>query len=318
MFEHIHFFSMSGNYKSEEVLKSAEYHKTIKDVEVASPDHLSYVLEGQSKYLLSHPMSKEARKHLIYIQSFNYMISGEKYYTKRDDFSSYLVLFTYDGCGTLTYNGTTYELTKGDGFFIDCRKEHIYKTKGSSWEHSDLHLYGGNISYLYQQYFSDQSPIFHFASLAHYQNLLEEIVLTHSTSSSSRDFFVSTKVNQLIALLYENKTQKNTAEVPTYIRYLQQYIEHHMTEDLSIDELSSFSNISKYHMIRQFKEYTGFTPHEYIIHLRLLQAESLLQMTDMPGYQIGLAVGFSTEASFIKHFKKFFGVTPGYYRKGIS
>ena len=99
------------------------------------------------------------------------------------------------------------------------------------------------------------------------------------------------------------------------MNYLQQYIELHFTEDLTLDALSKFCCISKYHMIRLFQAHTGFTPHEYIIHLRLLNAENLLRMTTLTCAQVSALSGFANEALFIKHFKKAYEMTPKKYRQ---
>ena len=44
----------------------------------------------------------------------------------------------------------------------------------------------------------------------------------------------------------------------------------------------------------------------------------LLQSTAIPGYKIGIMVGFANEANFIQHFKKAFAMTPGAYRNEMK
>ena len=51
-----------------------------------------------------------------------------------------------------------------------------------------------------------------------------------------------------------------------------QYLSAHLTEELSIDELAGQFYISKYHMMRRFKEETGYTIHNYVVTKRLMLA----------------------------------------------
>ena len=58
------------------------------------------------------------------------------------------------------------------------------------------------------------------------------------------------------------------------IEELLSYINHNLTEDLSIETLARKYYLSKYHMMRKFKEETGYTIHNYIISKRLLLART--------------------------------------------
>ena len=86
------------------------------------------------------------------------------------------------------------------------------------------------------------------------------------------------------------------------------------TQDLSLDFLSKFSNISKYYLTREFKKYTGFTPYNYLISLRIDAAKKLLCTTNIPISQVGEAVGINDINNFINLFKKRTGTTPALFR----
>ncbi|HHV96754.1 MAG TPA: AraC family transcriptional regulator [Clostridiaceae bacterium] len=93
-----------------------------------------------------------------------------------------------------------------------------------------------------------------------------------------------------------------------------QYINENIQSDLSLDLLSKKFYLSKYHLLREFKKYTGYTIHQYIRTKRLLLAKSFLKE--------GLAVtevcnkcGFSDYSNFIRAFKNAFGAPPKTYMK---
>lgn len=91
------------------------------------------------------------------------------------------------------------------------------------------------------------------------------------------------------------------------------YIPDHLTEDLSLDSLSAKFFISKPHLCRIFKEYTGFPPGEYIIKSRIMHARRLLQ-EGKSVQEAGEESGFRSYAHFIRTFRQLVGVSPGRYK----
>lgn len=92
------------------------------------------------------------------------------------------------------------------------------------------------------------------------------------------------------------------------------YIENHIGEPISVEELARQVHMSKYHFLRKFKEQTGVTVHSFVLHKRLIRAsEELLQGVNMT--QVWQNAGFSDYSSFLRNFKHAFGMPPGRYRK---
>lgn len=93
------------------------------------------------------------------------------------------------------------------------------------------------------------------------------------------------------------------------IESLVRYINHHLDEDLSIDFLAQKYYLSKYHMMRKFKEETGYTMHNYIISKRLLLARSLISQ-GVPVMKASEQSGFQDYTTFVRAYKKQFGASP--------
>ena len=112
-------------------------------------------------------------------------------------------------------------------------------------------------------------------------------------------------------LITQSKT-RNTSEV---IEKIVSYIQANYMKALTTDELSHLFGISRTHMTRCFKAYTGFAPHEYITQLRIYNAKYLLKATDLSIDEISRQTGFSDSVYFIQVFKKIEGITPSKFRK---
>lgn len=88
-----------------------------------------------------------------------------------------------------------------------------------------------------------------------------------------------------------------------------QYLSLHLTEELRIDDLAAQFYISKYHMMRRFKEETGYTIHNYVVTKRLMLAREKIA-SGMPVSEACYACGFRDYSSFARAYKKLFSVSP--------
>lgn len=105
------------------------------------------------------------------------------------------------------------------------------------------------------------------------------------------------------------------------LRRVDEYIHEHLSETISLDELSDLAFVSKFHFSRQFKRTTGLTPHQYVVERRIERAKTLLHdpaMSDTGIAAIATACGFTDQSHLGRHFRKLVGVTPATYRKAIG
>ena len=102
------------------------------------------------------------------------------------------------------------------------------------------------------------------------------------------------------------------------IMKIQDYIQEHMTEKITLDSIASEFFISKYHLSHIFKENTNYGIIEYVNYCRISKASYLLR-TGTPASHVGEQVGFRSSEHFIRTFKKIVGMTPNqYYTKFAS
>ena len=94
------------------------------------------------------------------------------------------------------------------------------------------------------------------------------------------------------------------------------YINGNIKGDLSIDRLSSEFYMSKYYLMHRFKKQTGYSIHSYILQKRLIMASELLKK-GMPATEASIECGFGDYSSFVRAFKKNFGLSPKNYLKSL-
>jgi AraC-like DNA-binding protein len=95
------------------------------------------------------------------------------------------------------------------------------------------------------------------------------------------------------------------------------YIEEHLTEDITLGNLADLTFFSKYHFHRMFKFDTGKTVMEYVRERRLSQAAHELIYSSKTISEIAYSSNFNSHDAFDKAFKRVYGISPNEYRKNM-
>ncbi|MGX7092792.1 helix-turn-helix domain-containing protein [Hutsoniella sourekii] len=130
-------------------------------------------------------------------------------------------------------------------------------------------------------------------------------------------------LKKLIEIIFVHILRNNTLSIKDAavqmkndgIAKIQRYIRNNYGERITLDSLSEIIGINKYYMIRLFKQKTGLSPIDYLIHIRLAKAEQLLVQSETTISQIADIVGFHSPSHFSKTFKESNQMTPSDYRK---
>lgn len=88
-----------------------------------------------------------------------------------------------------------------------------------------------------------------------------------------------------------------------------EYINNHVEEDITINEIAEQFYLSKFHLSREFKKYTGTTIHRYIVQKKLIEAKELI-LKEIPITVVYKQCGFGDYSNFFRAFKNEYGITP--------
>ncbi|MBQ9322262.1 MAG: helix-turn-helix transcriptional regulator [Eubacterium sp.] len=97
------------------------------------------------------------------------------------------------------------------------------------------------------------------------------------------------------------------------IKQIKQFVTEHIHENITLDMLSGYVYLSRFHFSREFKKMTGETPKTFIINTKIQYAEQLLINSDLKIREIAEQVGYEPER-FCSLFHQKTGHTPTAYR----
>ncbi|MCD8356922.1 MAG: helix-turn-helix domain-containing protein [Clostridia bacterium] len=106
----------------------------------------------------------------------------------------------------------------------------------------------------------------------------------------------------------------NDAKHQNTIQQVSSYIQKHLAEKLTLEQVAGQVHLSKSYLCRILKDELGCTFTEYTNRLRIERSKMYLHRSNMPLSEIACAVGFDDQSYFTRIFKRQVGVPPGKYR----
>ena len=222
------------------------------------------------------------------------------------------------GKARLFLHGKTYDIKKGDMFFITPDEPwSIYPDEDNSLTYYWIAFDAG--------YAQEISEILGFSSeapcrAAKFPQRVEWIFdsLMESNSSTPDVYFnaMSSLMLILSAEFSKIETSVSTLHHKELAENAKQIIElNFKNPDFSVTYAASMLYISHTQMSRVFKEVIGITPVSFLIDMRLNYAAELLHKRSLSVKELCSASGFTDTGHFMKSFKKKFGMTIMDYRK---
>lgn len=114
---------------------------------------------------------------------------------------------------------------------------------------------------------------------------------------------------------FESLLDKSGGYKNTIIVKAQRYVCEHVEEDINLNMIANYLNISRSYFCTIYKQETGESFGEFIVKQKMKRAKKLLVEENMKVYEVCHRLGYSDKNNFSKLFKKNVGVTPLEYKK---
>ena len=121
------------------------------------------------------------------------------------------------------------------------------------------------------------------------------------------------KITDVTRKVGNNRNEKSES----LIEKAEAFIRRNYMKEISLDDISSYCNISSYYFSKLFKQETGENYVEYLTRIRIENAKKMLSDSEVSIKEISYSVGFSDPNYFSRAFKKYEGVSPTEYKDAL-
>ncbi|MBB6671834.1 AraC family transcriptional regulator [Cohnella nanjingensis] len=149
----------------------------------------------------------------------------------------------------------------------------------------------------------------HGGMFAFFEQLMDARLADPSVRTLSLRVRLEALLSQILMRSLSRKGASGDAAASRTITRLLDYLNAHIAEPITLDELSAKFYVSKHHLNKMFKRATGTTVGHYVIHKRVVMAQNLMLQGQSAG-AAAAAVGFRDYSAFYRAFKSITGHAP--------
>lgn len=234
--------------------------------------------------------------------------------------NEYQILYIAEGRGTLTTaSAGKYSISEGDIFLIFPGEWHTYSPDPETgWKEYWIGFKGINIdSRVAAGFFSKHSPIYRIGYNDTLISLFKEAIQVAMKQEKHFQQLLAGIVNYMLGLAFSidsNKKLKNSMNLE-FVNRARAFMLENIESNIEIPEVADYLHISYSSFRHIFKQYTGISPSQYYLNLKIQRAKDMLKSSTASIKEISYILHFDTPEYFTKLFKKKTGLTPSQFRE---
>lgn len=221
--------------------------------------------------------------------------------------------YVISGKGHLAVNGKKYTVKAGDTYFLhEGDDHHYYSDKNDPWTKIWINFTGEHAKNLAVLYGIEHSILFENLDTSDLLQKFQHYVTLKNTAHAAEQC-ASVLSHLLIRLSRAQYVSQKNEQSP--VSRMEQYIEQHAAEALTLEKIASVANKSPSQAERIFRAEKGIPLYRYALNKKIDIACQLLLETGMSVKEISAYLSFSDEFYFSGLFRKRIGLSPNQYRK---
>lgn len=185
-----------------------------------------------------------------------------------------------------------------------------------------IHFTGSDVKMLLRKYgIKDNMRTFFVGTSLEYERIFKRIISELQRCQTDFEEMISMQLRQLFITISRQLSKERVLKneyLDNEMDIAAQYFSDNYNTEINIEEYATSRGMSISWFIRNFKEYTGTTPMQYIVSTRITNAQTLLETTTYSVTEIGQIIGYDNPLYFSRIFHKQKGISPKNYRKQFN
>jgi AraC-like DNA-binding protein len=283
---------------------------------------LKYLLESEEDVLWGLTVSTTGFQHIGRGEEYppqhhplRYLFSTRKGRTLNE----YQLIYLTHGAGYFVSGSSKpVNLKAGHALLLFPEEWHNYRPlKQTGWDEYWIGFKGVNMDNRLQSgFFNKQKPIFNVGVHEEIVQLYKQAIKVAKEQKAGFQQLLAGIVNHLLGLVYSFDRHQSFEELNVIgkINKAKVVMLEHFLSGIALEEVAGRVSMSYSWFRRIFKQYTGFSPHQYMLELKIQKSKELLTHTRLTVKEVAYQVNFDNPDHFCTVFRKRTGLTPANYR----
>lgn len=223
----------------------------------------------------------------------------------------YSLFCFYEGIVDITCGEDTFTGQPGQLLFLSPSSELHYRIRSGRCHFFEI-CFVGSAAEHYRSLLPSVIPYNNMLAASCIPQTIDHL-LEHVPHDPQLDLLMYSKwINDIFTELcvYSMNDMRLNEKIPSYILEMKKMFDSEYQNSYSLAGLEQYFEKSRYRLCREFSQYFGTSPIQYLNHRRIEEAKTLLLSTSMSVHEVGSAVGIDNTNHFIGLFKRETGTTP--------
>lgn len=235
--------------------------------------------------------------------------------------NEYQILYITKGYGSFKTLNTEYIIKPGTIFILFPNISHWYLPSGEKGWIEHWVGFKGEIPEILQTraFFSPDNPVYYIGYDQKIMDLYKEIIDYTKEEAYGYQQMIASRIMEILTRIYitANDDHKNekTKQLVDKIKLI---LAENLYSVLDVESLAAQLSISYKTMRKIFKNYTGLTPYQYFLHLKINKAKELLTDDEYSVKEISYKLEFQNPYYFSRLFKKKTGIAPSQWNSNFN
>jgi len=273
----------------------------------------TYYEASSVHYYVPQPAGRE---HLLYYPvSIGYFDCKPSYSVQRNLFSSYLLLIMLTGSMYYQTMKSRGVVRAGQVLLLDCNAPHSYSAQGKC-SFTFVHFSGAQSKEIYEEIERTTGNLIPMPDPNEMHEAIGDMLSRMRSERRMNESETSATIyGMLMKLLDKSGASGDGGTGHPVVDRAITYIQSHLTDRLSVDDISANAGYSPSYFSHIFTSETGMSPYQFVVKSRVEHAQQLLKTTRLAVQEIAFQCGFNSAANFCYTFRRVTGASPHEYRK---